>query len=441
MNKQMNGFSKSFIIALATILAALLVTAGLWLMFNRELVLQKPQSQNQTAVVGLINTSGWKTHINERYNFEFQYPKDLIVAEIADNTTSILTDLTEPGLFISVDKEPYTLLFQGTWGFVPYSQAKSSKIIFTENVVENGTSFIKDYWLIRSAGDDSCLIAVVYNTKNNGEYYSIYRGTSVNQKTLGFSCSAGETINVKVLQEILASIDNIQDIILLNQLVSTFKFTPPIQLNMVDWRTYTNSEYGFEIKYPKDWRVLDNKVALGDTLRLGPVTSKSIYCDVAENADSLIENYKKYNAFAGFEEYAINLAVSQNCSIKIKVEKNNDGLNLRDYLQKVYIPIIGFNNDMGLATSKSEAREKINNMDIIKFDGVEYTKNDFSFVEELGGIDGSYLTAYVIYGNSQYIVNNENYNVFITENLVASIDKKNTDTIFDRMISTFKFIK
>ena len=39
-----------------------------------------------------------------------------------------------------------------------------------------------------------------------------------------------------------------------NKILSTFKFTNQVsQSQTSDWNTYTNSKYGFEVKYPKTW--------------------------------------------------------------------------------------------------------------------------------------------------------------------------------------------
>lgn len=40
-----------------------------------------------------------------------------------------------------------------------------------------------------------------------------------------------------------------------NQILSTFKFIEPTDTS--DWKTYRNEEYGFEVKYPRDWEIFE----------------------------------------------------------------------------------------------------------------------------------------------------------------------------------------
>ena len=47
----------------------------------------------------------------------------------------------------------------------------------------------------------------------------------------------------------------------LNQFPELKKPEKPIQDETADWKTYRNEEYGFEVKYPKDWYIYNDDPA------------------------------------------------------------------------------------------------------------------------------------------------------------------------------------
>lgn len=59
----------------------------------------------------------------------------------------------------------------------------------------------------------------------------------------------------------------------LDQILSTFKFIEPISAVPVDWKTYTNTQYGFEFRYPGDWSapVPEGGIPMNFGLYLGPL--------------------------------------------------------------------------------------------------------------------------------------------------------------------------
>ena len=80
MNKKANGFSSLFIIV-AAILAALLATAGLWLMFNYSFSFSK-NNENKTAENKIVD---WQTYTNNEYGFEIKYPADWVNCNVSGN--------------------------------------------------------------------------------------------------------------------------------------------------------------------------------------------------------------------------------------------------------------------------------------------------------------------------------------------------------------------
>lgn len=74
-----------------------------------------------------------------------------------------------------------------------------------------------------------------------------------------------------------------------NGSMGTRKCNPP-QTNTLNWKTYTNTKYGFEIKYPTDWYVTDLSSLNHYLLALNPQT-RQIPSDTPVNRDG---DYKGY---------------------------------------------------------------------------------------------------------------------------------------------------
>jgi hypothetical protein len=120
-------------------------------------------------------TAGWKTYTSDRYGFEVKYPAGFTPTIDAHSKELIwLEPDSQPDFnlepFIAVGQERYTLLFQGTWSPIPYSQAGTAKIISSEQVTINDIIFNKDLWFIRPGIDN----VISYNASHNGKYYTIY---------------------------------------------------------------------------------------------------------------------------------------------------------------------------------------------------------------------------------------------------------------------------
>jgi hypothetical protein len=204
----------------------------------------------------------------------------------------------------------------------------------------------------------------------------------------------------------------------------------------VNWRTYQNAQYNLSIKYPNDWRFIDFQSVRGmgtlDTFGFIPSTLKNSYCDIEQEASFLVQNYKIYNPFSGYEDYAYNLAKVQSCSIQVRVEKNSEKFTMKDYLEKVYLP---------LASNKEKMEEKINSLIVTKDNGVEQLWNNYAFIKSLGGYDGSYLQTEIFEDMSQVIINTKGSILFITNHINKPVDRQKDRRLFERMMRTLQVLQ
>jgi hypothetical protein len=164
---------------------------------------QKFVNPNQTASNGV--TSDWKTYTNTKYGFEFKYPKQF------EAYTSYRTDLT------GSEAESYYQNYMDPGGWLP-----------VENIKIDGYSankFSGPY--CDGGGSGSCNFP--WTT-----YIFIYKNHPLQIE-----------FNADVSQ-------NFEQLIF-----STFKFTNSADTST--WKTYTSTKYGFEVKYPVGWKVVDNE--------------------------------------------------------------------------------------------------------------------------------------------------------------------------------------
>lgn len=179
----MNKFDKGVasLIAIIIIVVVALIAGGVAYYYITK-VQQKPVADQ---------TAGWKTYTNSEYGFEIKYPDSM--SPIVDNYSPKIIWLQQGTVkaLIVVDKEPYALFFQGTWAPAKYSEVDLVKVQSSKNIVLNGFSFKKDYWSLQVG-----LKSIAYSVKSGNQYYSIMSG-----------------------------IDNSKDETVLDNMVSTFKFT------------------------------------------------------------------------------------------------------------------------------------------------------------------------------------------------------------------------
>jgi len=209
-----------------------------------------------------------------------------------------------------------------------------------------------------------------------------------------------------------------------------FSIIPLIDIS--NWQTYRNEKYKLSIKYPDNWRVIDfqSETNMGtlDTFAFIPSALEGPYCNLEQKASQLIQNYKTYNPFPGYEEYARTYTKVQSCSIQVRVEENFEKFSIKDYLEKAYLPI---------ASNKSEMETKINGLVIVKNGGIEQTRNNYAFLKYLGGMDASYLETGISGNKAQIIINTGEYVIFVSNH----ISQQSANNLFGKITGSLQVLR
>lgn len=82
----------------------------------------------------------------------------------------------------------------------------------------------------------------------------------------------------------------------------TVSETTSPEIDISDWNTYRNDEYGFEVKYPRDWIVVKR---LKDYVGFSPVKSKEWYSEEGAISINILPNPKKYTLQKFYRFYSL----------------------------------------------------------------------------------------------------------------------------------------
>lgn len=184
----------------------------------------------------------------------------------------------------------------------------------------------------------------------------------------------------------------------LDQTISTgFKNAELInQDETANWQTYTNTKYGFEFKYPKDWKTKIEADNVAEDCNSGTTSCNSLFPEKQKNC-GIIEGG------------------SYNCvdTVAFGIIKNKNKLQLRDFLEKQY----GWTKDSGILKNNDIQQTKFGNGFMYKF-------------IEISGFNGSEV--------NHFWVTLDDGNFF---NMIGSYLDADEMKIFNQIVSSFKFTK
>lgn len=207
-----------------------------------------PQN-NQTQ-----ETANWKTYTNAEYGFEFKYPP---AWNLKDNSLSFST---KNGYIATFGVEGIALV---TKDFTIDEMRKEYDRANTGNShAPKASEVLKDIFIGNEAGLEWAVIAC----EQRNSCYARYEFNSNSTWRKGFkfyfvvpnlkSSDVDSSYNPRPLFS--------EDIIMVRKVLSTLEFTKSTAIydETANWKTYTNSKYGFEFKYPAEYKIIGNEMSI-----------------------------------------------------------------------------------------------------------------------------------------------------------------------------------
>lgn len=174
-------------------------------------------------------TANWKTYSNTQLGFFFQYPGGFEIGENLPYSVNLSpVDSEEPSLQIEVKGQSLDDLTKNALDRM--KNRPSNTQLFNKEISVDG----------RSAAE----IGYTGELDVSGIYREIY----INEGS----------------QTVVITSVNFSDFIL-DKILSTFKFVESSQIDTSSWKTYANTKYGFEIKYPSEFETV-NSSAISDSV-------------------------------------------------------------------------------------------------------------------------------------------------------------------------------
>jgi len=168
----------------------------------------------------------------------------------------------------------------------------------------------------------------------------------------------------------------------------TIQISPSPVDSTANWKTYTNTKYNFQLKYPLDWNVESIPSINSPNNELGESDYLRFYNE-AKNLENkkFVEECTKNPTLTkcGTERYANGIFVN--------IHENKDKTNFETYFQKDLAKNLTITGDINEIISKSK-KDQIGSLNIIKGNKVDVTGWPYYYFQNPSGniafiIDGS----------------------------------------------------
>ncbi|MEO8065326.1 MAG: hypothetical protein ABI643_00530 [Candidatus Doudnabacteria bacterium] len=265
-----NWFSRHMILGVVFLLAAVgAIVSGI---YYWQTVRQIPAFLQVPAHKDFM--ADWKAYSNTKYGLEFKYPPALALTTADDNcaTTDPLAAVACHGdeVYLSRDGAQQIILGINEPGSALLKQDSTSvasvqaDVLKTRSIIPN-SSGIKIYKHPVYRGDGKTFHYIRYSFNKAGVDYfeSPDSGVIPDLYDTYVYFGSRDYFATPTSDPNFDSNQKTAELIL-----STFKFTTPSSTaDTSTWKTYTNSQYGFEFQYPQTWvKVVDSQASSTDYL-------------------------------------------------------------------------------------------------------------------------------------------------------------------------------
>jgi hypothetical protein len=238
-------------VTLTVLVTAVLVGGGTYYLLNAKA--DKDQKALQTQIDELTGkvatndntnavadvTADWKTYTNTDYGFSFKYPINWNLNLGKPNSSANIVDKIDfsTNLTGADGQYSYFSIESKTYSGTASDYLAQLKQVDTENQNQGGPSHNFPLEENVTLGTDWLKLSDVMTLAAKHDWY--------------IKDNSGKIFVAKVLKQpgegpitdISSSIDTA------NSILSTLQFTN----NTADWKTYTNTTFGYSVKYPKSW--------------------------------------------------------------------------------------------------------------------------------------------------------------------------------------------
>ena len=268
------------ILILLALIILILFAAGGYYLGSSNLMMPQPIASpvvyaSPQPMASVDPTAGWKTFTSSKFNYSFKYPADWeFMAYDEENAVfgahvlqSVAGDEVEKYMdhgiidFQKLGKPIVKLQISYTESVYPVEFTNENDSVIIKNQEEHinailnqeNESAITEQELARQPQPDvsvGTLQTVQLLGDNSSKYFSVYLGRVSNK----------QLISVGVRSENFGALpfDQSESRKIVNQILSTFRFGDD-STDTSGWKTYQDSQYNFELKYPEEYKIAEDK--------------------------------------------------------------------------------------------------------------------------------------------------------------------------------------